>query len=213
MTMQDMAQAMTAALKSLGPPGVVIRHRVISTGDEDALLPSETHTLRTSALKVRRQSGSVRIVARQLLSTLGVHDAALPRTESGAPLWPPGFVGSLAHDASIAVAAAASAERYIALGIDIEPDEKLPPELVDVVTTLTEREQYSANILQSRLLFAIKEAVFKATNPLDGVFLDFQDIMVDLNANQAFIRSGRKIKFAVCNVPCVVALAYIERET
>jgi 4'-phosphopantetheinyl transferase EntD len=212
MTIQVMAQAMTAALKGLGPPGVVIRHRVISTGDEDALLPSETHTLRTSALKVRRQSGAVRIVARQLLSTLGVHDAALPRTQSGAPLWPPGFVGSLAHDASIAVAAAASAERYIALGIDIEPNEELPPELIDVVTTLTEREQYSADILQSRLLFAIKEAVFKATNPLDSVFLDFQDIIVDLNAKQASIRNGRKINFAMCNAPCVVALAYIERK-
>jgi 4'-phosphopantetheinyl transferase EntD len=212
MTMQVTAQAMTATLNGLGPPGVVIRHRVISTGDEDALLPSETLTLRTSALKVRRQSGAVRIVARQLLSTFGVHDVALPRTESGAPLWPPGFVGSLAHDASVAVAAAASAEHYIALGIDIEPNEELPPELVNVVTTLAEHEQYSADILQSRLLFAIKEAVFKATNPLDGVFLEFQDITVDLNAKQAFIRNGRKIKFAMCNAPCVVALAYIERK-
>src|SRR5260370_40441186 len=162
MTMQVMAQGMTTALKGLGPPGVVIRHRVISTGDEDALLPSETFTLRTSALKVRRQSGAVRIVARQLLSTLGVHDAPLPRTESGAPLWPPGFVGSLAHDASVAVAAAASAERYIALGIDIEHNEQLQPEIVAGVTAPKERGQHSERILQGRQLVAIKAAVFEA---------------------------------------------------
>ena len=166
MTMQVAAPGLTDALTRLGPPGVAINHRIISEGDEDALLPIETLALRASALKVRRQSGAARIVARQLLSIFGVHDAPLPRSKSGAPVWPSGFVGSIAHDACIAVAAAASTERFLALGIDIEPAEQLPPELVNTVATPRERELYPVDILQSRLLFVIKEAVYKATNLL-----------------------------------------------
>jgi len=210
MTIRVVIPALADALVHLAPPGVAIGHRIISGGDEDALLPIETPTLSESVPRVRRQSGAARIVARQLLSTFGIHDAPLPRSQSGAPSWPTGFVGSLAHDVCIAVAAAASTERYVALGIDIEPAERLPPDLVDTVATPTERSQYPADLLESRLLFVIKEAVYKATNPLDNLFLDFHDITVDLRINQASIRNRRRIDFTVCTAPHIVALAYVK---
>ena len=202
--------ALAVALERLGPPNVLVGHRVISAGDEHALLAGEIVSFRASGLLARRQSGAARLVARQLLGKLGIDCAELPRSASGAPVWPLGLVGSLAHDRSVAVAAVASADRFGAVGIDIEPAQPLPSELVDMVTTPTERAQYPAEILQSRLLFAIKEATYKAVNPLDHCFLDFHDVTVDLAANQAFIRNGRKINFAVGTGPRIVALAYVE---
>lgn len=204
------SSALTAALAKLGPPGVVIGHRIISEGDENALFPSEIIALRTNTLAIRRQSGAARIVARQLLSTFGVHDAPLPGSESGVPVWPADYVGSLAHDKHVAVATAASAKHFIALGIDIEPADNLPPELVDRVANAEELERYPTKILQSRLLFVIKEAVYKATYPLHGRFLEFHDVTVNLEANHAWIRNVGSIEFAACTEPYVVALAHHE---
>jgi 4'-phosphopantetheinyl transferase EntD len=41
-----------------------------------------------------------------------------------------------------------------------------------------------------KLLFAIKEAVYKATYPLDHEFLEFHDIEVDLTIRRATARAG-----------------------
>src|SRR6516165_6054927 len=93
-----------AALARLVLAGVLIGHRRISVGDERALLQAEATPLATCALKVRRQSGAARIVARRLLRALGEPNAALPRSASGAPVWPLDIAGSIAHDDEVAVA-------------------------------------------------------------------------------------------------------------
>src|SRR5262249_48275353 len=80
---------------ALAFPGIVIGHRLILPGDEDALLPEEAPAFASSVVKVRRASGAARIVARQLLKRLGQPECALPRTSGGAPAWPAGVVGSL----------------------------------------------------------------------------------------------------------------------
>ncbi len=82
----------------------MVGHRLISPGDENALLPEETPAFASSVPKVRRASGAARIVARQLLKGLGQPECALPRGSGGAPTWPAGVVGSLAHDSRVAVA-------------------------------------------------------------------------------------------------------------
>jgi 4'-phosphopantetheinyl transferase EntD len=127
MTVDPLLQS---AIDALSFPGVVIGHRLISPGDEDALLPEEAPAFASSVVKVRRASGSARIVARQLLKRLGHPECALPRTSGGAPAWPPGVVGSLAHDSRVAVAAVGMGRDIGAIGIDVEPAESLPPELL-----------------------------------------------------------------------------------
>jgi 4'-phosphopantetheinyl transferase EntD len=113
--------ALTAALGSLAPPAVLVGHRIIRPGDEDALLPEERITFPPSARKIYRQSGAARIVARHLLGVFGFSGVPLPRSVSRAPVWPPEVIGSLAHDESVAVAAIASSRQFSALGIDVEP--------------------------------------------------------------------------------------------
>jgi 4'-phosphopantetheinyl transferase EntD len=200
--------ALSTALRPIAPPGILIGHRVIRGGDERALLAAERDSFRPSALKIYRQSGAARIVARRLLSALGLTAVALPRSISGAPVWPPGVVGSLAHDEEVAVAAVAKSGQFSALGIDVEPATALPPELVRLVATPTERRRYPPAVTESRLLFVIKEAIYKTLNPHDGVFLDFQDIEVDLSPNRGRTRTGQTVEITFTLSPRVVAMSF-----
>src|SRR5437879_5808776 len=86
-------------------PGMLIGHRLISPGDEHALLDEEAASILTSVADVRRASGAARIVARELLAQLGRPNVAVPRGASGEPIWPAGVSGSMAHDDRVAVAA------------------------------------------------------------------------------------------------------------
>jgi 4'-phosphopantetheinyl transferase EntD len=191
---RDLIANVTAAIAE---PGIFIAHRLISAGDAGELLAGEALHFQMASERSQRQSGAARAVARELLSRLGHGGAAIPKSPSGAPVWPAGVVGSLAHDDRVALAAVARARDFAGLGIDIEPDEDLPAEMVDLVATPAERSRYGLNFLRGRALFVAKEAVFKAVHPLDGVFLDFQDIEVDVENQVAHVRSGRAVRVKV----------------
>lgn len=117
----------------------------------------------------------------------------MPRTATGAPSWPKGFLGSLAHDDEYAVAAIAKTGSVRSLGVDIEPSAPLPNDLVDFVLQPSERQATEGDGLRRRLIFVAKEAVYKAIHPLDGTPLEYQDIEIDLAAWRARIADGRTL--------------------
>jgi 4'-phosphopantetheinyl transferase EntD len=180
-------------IDALALPGLSIGHRLISPGDEHALLDAEAASIASSVAAVRRASGAARIVARRLLAPFGYAGFALRRGASGEPLWPAGITGSLAHDDTVAVAAVGRQSDVGALGIDIEPAVPLPPEMLALVATPEELPRIADEPLQGRLLFAAKEAVYKACYPLDRVFLEFHDIQVDLADHKAVTKTGRAV--------------------
>jgi len=169
--------------------GVRLAIRAIAPGDEAAFAePGEP-------LARRRASGAARVAARVALAALGgPADAALPRSPGRFPLWPPGFVGSLAHDEEIAVAVAARSERAAALGVDIEPAKPLPEDVAGIVLKQSERLACARDPTLSRAVFAAKEAVYKAINPLDGSPLEYEDIEVNLAGGTARLRDGRALR-------------------
>src|ERR1700676_5492437 len=83
-------QELGLSLGALAPPGILIGHRLITVGDEHALLAEEAGPFERSAVHVRRASGAARIVARALLHRLGHEMTALPKSLGGAPIWPKG---------------------------------------------------------------------------------------------------------------------------
>jgi 4'-phosphopantetheinyl transferase EntD len=196
------------ALLTLAPPGIMVDHRLITPGDEHALLADELDAFRRSAVQVRRASGAARIVARALLARLGHKEKALPKSPAGPPIWPDGTLGSLAHDSRIAVAAVTTPERLAGIGIDIEPAEPLPADVVDLVITPRERGAISSDPFQARLLFVAKEAVYKAVFPQDNRFLDHHDIEIDIANRTANLRSGRAVNLRFCIATHLVALAF-----
>jgi 4'-phosphopantetheinyl transferase EntD len=199
-----------SAIDTLALPGVAVGHRLISPGDEHALLKEEVPALAASVVKVRRASGAARIVARQLLTQLGYANCALPKGPAGAPVWPAGIVGSLAHDSRVAVAAVGMRADVGALGIDVEPAECLPSELLDLVVTPQERLNLGDDVYRGRLLFVAKEAVYKAIHPLDQTFLEHHDVEVNLSERKAIVRGGRvvELRFSI-SAHHLVALAFL----
>jgi 4'-phosphopantetheinyl transferase EntD len=186
----DHDAALGAALAGIAMPGILIGHRLIAPDDAAALYAEEAASIPTQVPVARRASGAVRIVGRQLLAQMGIGPCPLPKGPSGAPVWPAGVVGSFAHADRVAVAALAKRTAIEALGIDIEPAGPLPAELLDVVATARERLMLGRDAAAGRLLFAAKEAVYKAVNPRDGRFLEYHDIDVDLAAGSARVRNG-----------------------
>jgi 4'-phosphopantetheinyl transferase EntD len=201
--------AIERALASLTVPGVLVGHRLIQPDDALALLPSEAVAFARSVEKVKRASGAVRIVARALLVRLGEAPRAITKSASGAPAWPAGVIGSLAHDDRVAIAALAKRGAVTAIGVDVEPAQALTADLLPIVATPRELAELRGDGVRARALFAIKEAVYKAVNPLDGMFLEHHDVEVDFAASTAVTRSGRTIRFDLAEASHFVALAWL----
>ena len=199
------------AVAALTPSDVQIAVRLIFPGDEDALAPGERPDLDGARVERRRQSGAARDLARGLLEPLVGVRPILPRSVGGGPLWPEGVVGSLAHDRQVALAAVAPAALFAGIGVDVEPFAPLPGRLAAKIATEGERRRGLADPAELRVLLSVKEAVYKATHPGDGLFLGFQDVEVDLAEGLARTSTGRTLQVAVARSPRILALAFIRR--
>jgi 4'-phosphopantetheinyl transferase EntD len=162
---------------------------------------------------VRRASGAARIIARDLLAKIGLPRCALPRGNGGAPIWPAGIVGSMSHDSRVAVAAVARRRDVSALGIDIEPAEILPSDLLELVATAQERTEIHNDPCRGRLLFAAKEAVYKAVYPLDHTFLEYHDVQIDLSLGRGFVRGGRSVELRFCVSSHLLVVAFLPAQS
>jgi len=202
--------ALQRDIATLALPGLLIGHGVITPGNESALLDEETASIKSNIMEVRRASGTARIVARELLAQLGYSGVPVPKDAAGAPVWPPGIVGSMAHDDRIAVAAVGLQRDFGAMGIDVEPAAPLPGDALALIATARELTAIAGDPLKGRLLFAAKEAVYKAAYPLDGTFLEFQDIRIDLVAKKAITKNGRIFTLHWCTASHVVVLAFAQ---
>lgn len=202
--------ALSIAMAEMAPPGVALACRLIRPGDENRLLPEESRSISARQPAARRASGAARSAARTLFSSRGITGAVIPRAASGEPLWPAGFSGSLAHDEQMAVAALSAG--IAAIGIDVEPAEPLPPEIAAVVRTPGDVTGGIDPTLADRLLFSAKEAVYKASFPLDRQILGYEHIAVDLANAKGVTSLGRRARLSWCLAPRVVVLAIGEAD-
>ncbi|BCG72099.1 4'-phosphopantetheinyl transferase [Mesorhizobium sp. 113-1-2] len=182
---------------------------MIGDADEALLLPEEARSIPARQPAMRRASGAARWIAHRLLADIGIKDVAIPRAPSGAPVWPAGIIGSLAHDDDMAVAAVAQIADISSLGIDVEPALPLPDDIFALVAIAADRMDTADQSLAGRILFAAKEAVYKAVYPLDRQVLGYEDISVDLRAGRATTTTGRSASLVYCIAPRVVVLAFV----
>jgi len=196
------------ALAGLAPPGLSVGCRQIHAGDEQYLLPAESASIATRDPGARASTGAGRRVAHELLQRLGYTDLAVLRGQLGNPIWPAGIVGSIAHDDEMAVAVAARSHALGSVGVDIEPALPLPHDLRALVAAPGDRLGDLDPDLGGRILFAVKEATYKASFPLDGRVLGFDDIVVDLETGGAVTLPGRRLSVRFTTSPRILALAY-----
>ncbi|MFW2389232.1 MAG: 4'-phosphopantetheinyl transferase family protein [Polyangiales bacterium] len=151
---------------------------------QGALLKAERPLVEGAAQTRVEQFTAGRVCSRAALGRFGVA-ATTPilRSEDRAPIWPKGFVGSISHTDCWCAAAVARSEEFRSLGIDLEPSTPLKEALWRRVCTATERERLSeltTSGLTAKVIFSVKEAVYKCQYPLTEKFLGFHAVEVEL---------------------------------
>jgi 4'-phosphopantetheinyl transferase EntD len=196
-------------LSALLPEPALGAVRIIRSSDAGLLTPAEVAQCAGAIAKVQQQRGAARHLARNLMADLGLPAADILRAPSGEPLWPVGVVGSISHDDSVAAVVLSLARHGLALGVDVEPACPLPAELVPLIASPAELAAFGAAPSCLRLLFAIKEAVFKAVFPQDGQYLEFHDVSVDAKAGTAKTCYGRRVRWRVSQHSRILAVAWV----
>jgi 4'-phosphopantetheinyl transferase EntD len=162
---------------------------VDTTGDasEDSLWPAERALLTRAVPKRRIEFATVRACARAALAQLGVPPAEILPGQRGAPGWPPGIVGSMTHCEGYRGAAVARQDQAASIGIDAEPHGPLPDGVLDAIARPEEHRQLAElaashpAVHWDRLLFSMKESVYKAWFPLTGSWLDFDEASIGMD--------------------------------
>ncbi len=156
----------------------------------------DPHTVRAGLVKAEKEAiaGAAqtrieqftagRACSRIALGRLGVASTTpIPRGEDRAPVWPPGFVGSISHTDTWCAAAVARAADVRSIGIDLEPATPLQEALWRRVCTPKERDwlhELSAPGLTGKILFSAKEAVYKCQYTITQQFLGFHAVEIEL---------------------------------
>lgn len=152
------------------------------------LFPEEAALLVRAVDKRRREFTTGRHCARSALAALGVAPVPILPGERGAPQWPAGTVGSITHCAGYRAAAVAHAREVLTIGLDAEPNQLLPDEVLTMVSLPGERARLrdlaaaEPGTCWDRLLFSAKESVYKAWFPLARRWLGFEDAEITINA-------------------------------
>ncbi|WP_051478771.1 4'-phosphopantetheinyl transferase superfamily protein [Arthrobacter sp. H5] len=156
------------------------------------MFPAEQILVAGASHKRKAEFSTVRGCARNALSLLDIPPAPILRGPGGAPVWPEGIVGSMTHCRNYCAAAVASASAITAIGIDAEPAQQLPAGVLNLVAGGAEQEAITSLALANptihwdRLLFCVKEAVYKAWYPLTGLWIGFLEAVAELHTDGRF---------------------------
>lgn len=172
--------ALARALAALLPSGAVV---VSATEDvAGALRPGEGDSLARAVPSRVAEFTTGRSCAHHALELMGVPTATIGRGGRGEPLWPGGVVGSITHCEGLRAAAVARAGDVAGLGIDAEPHLPLPEDVVDLMLTRPERHRLvelhrtAPDVAWTRVVFSLKEAVYKLWYPLRHEWLGFEEV-------------------------------------
>lgn len=127
--------------------------------------PAETVALLRPVAKRLREFKAGRAAARAALRNLIARPGPVPMGEDRAPVWPAGIIGSITHCPTACLAAVAPARRIAHLGLDLEEDAGLEPELHATVCNRRELDWIADQAdppVAARLVFSAKECAYKA---------------------------------------------------
>ena len=175
-------------LDGLFPSDVEVRSGPISAS-WDGLTERERALVVCAIDSRRREFATGRTLAREGLRAFGGVEPErleLLRDTDRVPIWPRGFVGSISHKRDLCAVAVARYETYRGLGLDIEPARPIRPELQKTICTVPERAwlrdcSREEQGLRCRIVFSVKEAVYKAFYPSQREFWSFQDVGVEID--------------------------------
>ena len=188
----------------------------------ESLYPEERALVESALAKRQAEFATARQLARQAMKELGLAGGPILKGAKREPVWPSGSIGSMTHAEGCAVACVARSDVVRSVGIDIELADRVGGHLYKKLFTNVEQ-----NFLEQKgqefagLLFSAKEAVYKASFPLVGRYIGFQEaeLTVDESRRRIGIRyvgdhaSNRVMEEAECRYlfsgPYVLSLVII----
>lgn len=171
--------ALETRLRSLFPAGAAVAAEPIVPSGVEHLWPEERAAVIGAVPQRLAEFSAGRTAARRVLVELGLAPIALPMSPDRAAVWPDGIVGTIAHAAGFALAAA---RRGAPLGIDIEADTPISPDLWPIICRPDELHRLGplrTGHLVKRI-FCAKEAVFKAQAPSNRVLFGHEALSITL---------------------------------
>jgi 4'-phosphopantetheinyl transferase EntD len=164
------------------------------------LYPEEAALVARAVASRQHEFAVGRHCARRALARLGVASQPLLTGPDRAPCWPEGLVGSITHTQGGGVgyccAAVADRREVSALGIDAEGSEALDTSLWEMVLTAEEAGPLVGKPAGGRLakiIFAAKEATYKAMSSRLGRVLDFAEVCIHLGPRQGYFQAELRL--------------------
>lgn len=186
-------EEIAARVGSSIPPELVFVGGAIEHGQQP-LFPEEEAAVRRAVPKRRAEFRAGRTFSRAALLRLGHPAAAIPVGPDRVPDWPPGVVASITHDDVYCAVMAARTTDVAAIGLDLEPADPLPADIVRLVCSEAELRDRTAREAEleldlPKLVFCAKESAYKAYFWLARSMLEFGDVEVHVNPRDAAFRA------------------------
>lgn len=147
------------------------------------------HDLQSAMESRKREYIAGRLCAQKAIERITGEQIAVGRDERGLPVWPPSIIGSISHSSKLACAAVADRALYSRLGIDVE--EVVTNEHVEGLLSVCASPKEQVLFMtptKATLLFAAKEAFYKAFYTDLGGIIEFSDIDGEFLRTDANVR-------------------------
>ncbi|TGD65710.1 4'-phosphopantetheinyl transferase superfamily protein [Tabrizicola sp. WMC-M-20] len=167
-----------AALRGIAPEGAGI-----GWTDPRADCPLMQGEALPGAVPLRqREFAAGRAAVRMALAGIGAAADAIPMGADRAPVWPARVVGSITHTRRHCLAVVMPDALCRGIGIDLEEDTPLEPDLWDDILRPEERAGITG--AQAKAVFCAKEAAFKAQYAVSRTLYGFDGMRVEVEGDR-----------------------------
>lgn len=168
---------------TLSPNGIAIAVSPVADY-ENMLFDDESVCIKNAVSKRRKEFSTGRMLCRKCFDILGKEHAAVLQGTNREPLWPEGLKGSISHTDSLCVAVVTDREEILSVGVDIENQYGVTPDLWEHIFSADEIlyiKESSSPSMTAAVIFSAKETFYKMQYPLTGKMLDFKDVEIKLD--------------------------------
>lgn len=163
-------------------------------GDFTHLVTPEERAFVRQARRVRvREFATARYLAKLAQLDLGLQPQSVLKN-GRRPVWPKGLQGSITHSPTLAGCAVTRDGTILGLGLDLEKNGRIDPNLYRMLFTCGERALLRGDGVSGladlpTALFSAKEAVFKAVNPTVGLMIDYCEVSIRVHLSGRAFRA------------------------